>query len=58
MTRLIFGLFNGEGGGSSGRGGAVLHAPGEAEEESEKGGCFTVPREDLASRTVCQGAQL
>jgi len=43
-------------------GGAILEGrrggAGEAEEESEKGGCFTVPREDLASRTVCQGAQL
>ena len=48
----------GKGGGAAEGGGAVVHAPGKAEEESEKGGCFTAPREDLAGRTVGQGAQL
>jgi len=33
-------------------------APGEAEEEGEKGGCFTVPREDLGDcQSVRQGTQ-
>ena len=55
---LFSAFLMGKGGGAAEEGGAVVQAPAEAEEESEKGGCFTLPREILGGRTVRQGTQL